>query len=138
MAEDTRIPFSRAAGWAGSLADKPVVLCSVVFFVGPYKVLSLPRDPMTGSPLPSLSFSLSRSSESGSSLETRASPRGISEELSKYSSTRGSLFATVLQLRAGNVDLRRWLVFYLAFSRCSEFRCPSVFLFFPFLFFLSY
>lgn len=28
----------------------PVVLCSVVFFVGPYKVLSLPRDPMTGSP----------------------------------------------------------------------------------------
>lgn len=52
MAEDTRIPFSRAAGCAGSLADKPVVLCSVVFFVGPYKVLSLPRDPMTGSPLP--------------------------------------------------------------------------------------
>lgn len=50
MAEDTRIPFSRAAGWAGSLADKPVVLCSVVFFVGPYKVLSLTRDPMTGSP----------------------------------------------------------------------------------------
>lgn len=46
MAEDTRIPFSRAAGWAGSLADKPVVLCSVVFFVGPFKVLSLPRDPI--------------------------------------------------------------------------------------------
>lgn len=58
MAEDTRIPFSRAAGWAGSLADKPVVLCSVVFFVGPYKVLSLPRDPMTGSP-PSLALFLS-------------------------------------------------------------------------------
>lgn len=59
MAEDTRIPFSRAAGWAGSLADKPVVLCSVVFFVGPYKVLSLPRDPMTGSP-PSLALSLTQ------------------------------------------------------------------------------
>lgn len=84
-------------GWlAGSLADKPVVLCSVVFFVGPYKVLSLPRDPMTGSPPFPRSLS----------LETRASPRGISEELSKYSSTRGSLFATVLQLRAGNVDSR--------------------------------
>lgn len=62
MAEDTRIPFSRAAGWAGSLADKPVVLCSVVFFVGPYKVLpvSLPRDPMTGSPSPSLALSLTQ------------------------------------------------------------------------------
>lgn len=71
----------------------PVVLCSVVFFVGPYKVLSLPRDPMTGSPFP-CSLSLSHSSESGSSLETRASPRGISEELSKYSSTKGGLFAT--------------------------------------------
>lgn len=60
MAEDTRIPFSRAAGWAGSLADKPVVLCSVVFFVGPYKVLSLPRNPMTGSPSPSLALFLSK------------------------------------------------------------------------------
>lgn len=85
MAEDTRIPFSRAAGWAGSLADKPVVLCSVVFSVGSYKVLSLPRDPMTGSPLPLLSLSLTHTAlESGFSLETRASPRGISEELSKY------------------------------------------------------
>lgn len=60
MAEDTRIPFSRAAGWAGSLADKPVVLCSVVFFVGPYKVVSLPRDLMTGSPSPSLALFLSK------------------------------------------------------------------------------
>lgn len=59
MAEDTRIPFSRAAG---SLAGRPVVLCSVVFFVGPYKVLpvSLPRDPMTGSPSPSLALFLSK------------------------------------------------------------------------------
>lgn len=57
MAEDTRIPFSRAAG---SLAGGPVVLCSVVFFVGPYKVLSLPRDPMTGSPSPSLALFLSK------------------------------------------------------------------------------
>lgn len=37
-----------------------VVLCSVVFFVGPYKVLSLPRDPMTGSPSPSLALFLSK------------------------------------------------------------------------------
>lgn len=75
--------------WLTSLLFS-VLLCSLLV---PIRVLSLPRDPMTGSPpLPLLS--LSHSSESGFSLETRASPRGISEELSKYSSTRGGLFAT--------------------------------------------
>lgn len=48
-----------------------VLLCSLLV---PIRVLSLPRDPMTGSPPFPCSLS----------LETRASPRGISEELSKY------------------------------------------------------
>lgn len=56
--------------WLTSLLFS-VLLCSLLV---PIRVLSLPRDPMTGSPPFPCSLS----------LETRASPRGISEELSKY------------------------------------------------------